>query len=174
MHESAKILEGGAYCWGLELGMRALKGDSYFQSRSQIKGSTIFGVSSQMAKIQTYSWLNQPSHTFLFGAAVFEYQCMQTKIEELTQQASETQQQADISMGHVGRINLSVGSARNVTKNIQLNMKEVETCNMMVELECKLRTIIFITPTNMLSRAQIQYLSESEIVPRQQRIVLHA
>ena len=78
---------------------------------------------------------------------------MQTKIEELTQQASETQQQADISMGHVGRINLSVGSARNVTKNIQLNMKEVETCNMMVELECKLRTIIFITTANMLSRA---------------------
>ena len=51
MHESAKILEGGAYCWGLELGMQALKGDSYFQSWSQIKGSTIFGVSSQMAKI---------------------------------------------------------------------------------------------------------------------------
>lgn len=99
---------------------------------------------------------------------------MQTKIEELWSQANETQQQADISMGHVGRINLSVGSARNVTKNIQRNMKEAETCNMMVELECKLRTIIFITTTNMLSRAQIQLLSESEIVPRQQRILLLA
>lgn len=98
---------------------------------------------------------------------------MQTKIEELWSQANETQQQADISMGHVGRINLSVGSARNVTKNIQCNMKEAETCNMMVELECKLRTIIFIT-TNMLSRAQIQLLSEGEIVPRQQRILLLA
>ena len=78
---------------------------------------------------------------FLFGAAVFEYQCMQTKIEELWSQASETQQQADISMGQVGRINLSIGSVQNITKNIQLNIKEAESCNMMVELECKLRTI---------------------------------
>ena len=75
---------------------------------------------------------------FLFGAAVFEYQCMQTKIKELW---SETQHQADISMGQVGRINLSIGSVQNITENIQLNIKEAESCNMMVELECKLRTI---------------------------------
>ena len=83
---------------------------------------------------------------FIFGAAVFEYQCMQTKIEGLWSQAGETQQQADISMGRVGRINISIGSVQNISENIQLNIEEAESCNMIVELECKL---IFITTTTM-------------------------
>ena len=65
---------------------------------------------------------------------------MQMMIERLWSQANETQKQADISLGQVGRINIYIGSVQNITENIQYTIKEAESYTIVVELECKLRT----------------------------------
>lgn len=84
-----------------------------------------------------------------FGAA-FDYQHMQMMIERLWSQANETQQQAYVSLGQVGRINIYIGSVQNITENIQYTIKEAESYNNVIELECKLRTRFYMQQQYMV------------------------